>query len=450
MTRFRSFNQKTRLFMVAVGMVTSFMLGQASPAFARVQLNITEGNFSPIPIALPDFRGTDARSDQLGANIVQVIANDLEGSGLFKVVDKQAYLQRAIDANTPPNFQDWSTINAQALVAGGASMRPDGSLQVDFRVWDIMGQEQLVGQNFASPQDGWRRIAHKVADVIYSKLTGEKPYFDSQVVFVDEAGPKKNRIKRLSVMDQDGANVRALTSGKEIILNPRFSPVTQEVVYAAIAQNQSSVKIFNLQTGRGETVASFSGSLSFSPTFSPDGNRIALSMEKEGNIDIFLMDLRTRSLRRLTDSPSIDTSPSFSPDGSRIVFNSDRGGSQQLYVMGADGGSPQRISFGSGRYGTPQWSPLGDKIAFTKMQGGRFSIGVMDAGGGGERIVSSSFLDEGPTWAPNGRLLMYFRQQPGSAGRSKLYQVDISGVIPERPVDTPRDASDPSWSPLRK
>lgn len=442
--------QKLTPVVSAVVLASMVVFSCPSLALARVQLNISEGNFSPIPIALPDFRGSDARSDQLGANIVQVIANDLEGSGLFKVVNKQSYLQAGIDASTMPNFDEWTVVNAQALVAGSTRMGPDGSLQVDFRLWDVFGKNTLKGQSFGSPQEGWRRIAHKIADVIYAELTGEKPYFDSQVVFVDESGPKNKRVKRLYVMDQDGANPRALTGGDELVMNPRFSPATQEVVYTTLGRGQTKIHLINLETGRRETVGAFNHSFVFSPSFSPDGGRIAFSMEKNGNTDIYMMDLRSRAVRQLTSSPAIDTSPSFSPDGSRIVFNSDRGGSQQLYVMSSDGSGQDRISYGEGKYGTPQWSPLGDKIAFTKMGGGRFSIGVLDVGGGGERLVSSSFLDEGPTWSPNGRVLMFFRQQPGSSGRSRLYQVDMSGLIPERPVDTPRDSSDPSWSPLRK
>ncbi len=426
----------------------TLLLLSAGTAQAAVQLNINDSTFRPLPIAIPQFRANDARAQQFAANVSQVIANDLASTGLFKIINTPEL--EGIGAESMPDFNTLRSAPMQVLNAGTLKQSADGGLQADFRLWDVPAGEQIIGQSMASTPDGWRRIGHKIADAIYVKMTGEKPYFDSRVTFVDESGPKRNRTKRLAVMDQDGANVRYLTDGALPVLTPRFSPVSSDIVYVTMTDSRIFINLVNADTGRRERLTSLPGTLAFSPAFSPDGNKITFSAEYDGNTDIYTMDLRSRAVTRLTGDPSIETSPSFAPDGSRIAFNSDRGGSQQLYVMSNTGGGVRRLSFGSGRYATPQWSPRGDKLAFTKMSGGRFAIGTMDADGGNERILSESFLDEGPTWAPNGRVLMFFRQSPGSSGATRLYQVDASGRLPEHAVPTPRDASDPSWSGLRR
>ena len=331
-------------------------------------------------------------------------------------------------------------------MTGQTRVEADGRLLIQFRLWDVFAQEQIAGFMYRTDPESWRRVAHKVADAVYSALTGESGYFDSRIVFVDETGPKGDRRKRLAIMDQDGANLRYLTSGADLVLTPRFSPTDQEIIYISYAQGQPQVYLFDIETGQREALGNFPG-MSFAPRFSPDGRQVVMSLSQSGATDIFAMDLATRRMRRLTNSPAIDTSPSFSPDGRQIVFESDRGGSQQLYVMDAGGGSAKRISFGDGRYGTPVWSPRGDIIAFTKMMGGRFQIGVMRVDGSNESILAESFLDEGPTWAPNGRVLMFFRETPGVTGGPRLYSVDLTGRN-LRPAPTPSFASDPAWSPL--
>jgi TolB protein len=345
-----------------------------------------------------------------------------------------------------PTFQNWTAINAQALVTGAISRAPDGRLQVDFRLWDVFAGQQLTGQQFFTTPENWRRVAHIIADAIYERLTGEKGYFDTRIVFVDESGPKGARVKRLALMDQDGANVRFLTNGNDLVLTPRFSPSTQEITYMSFGNGDPRVYLLNIETGQREVVGNFPN-MTFSPRFSPDGQRVVMSLEQGGNANIYAMDLRSRSTTRLTDAASIDTSPSYSPDGSQIVFESDRGGNQQLYVMSAGGGPAQRISFGQGRYSTPVWSPRGDLIAFTKQMGGRFAIGVMKPDGSGERILTEGFHNEGPTWAPNGRVIMFFRDAGGAGGGPQLWSVDLTGRNEQR-VPTPSFGSDPAWSPL--
>ena len=420
-------------------------LAPVVPAQALIEIDITQGTVEPLPIALPDFapEGADA---QLARELTAVIANDLRRSGLFKPLDPASFIEKGITANSSPRFGDWRIINAQALVAGSLARQADGRLRAEFRLWDVFAGEQMLGQQFFTTQENWRRLAHIIADAIYERLTGEKGYFDTRIVFVDESGPKNNRVKRLAIMDQDGANVRYLTRGDELVLTPRFSPTTQEITYMAYTDNDPSVFLLNIETGQREIVGNFPG-MTFAPRFSPDGQRVVMSLQQGGNANIFVMDLRSRATTRLTNTPAIDTSPSYSPDGARIVFESDRGGTQQLYVMGSDGSNPQRISFGPGRYSTPVWSPRGDLIAFTKQHQGRFMIGVMKPDGKGERILTEGYHNEGPAWAPNGRVLTFFRDAPGANGGPKVWTVDLTGYN-EQLIATPAFASDPSWSPL--
>jgi len=413
--------------------------GQGGP----LEVDITQGTLKPIPIAVPAFLGDDP---QLALEVADVVAADLERSGLFEPLDRAAFVDRVRDLNAPPRFQDWRIINAQALVVGRAGRAPDGRLFTEFRLWDVYSGRQLASQRFVVAGHEMRRLGHLVADQVYQRLTGEKGYFDTQIVFVDETGPKDRRSKRLAIMDQDGHNVRLLSQGNQLVLTPRFSPTAHEITYMQYTGDQPRVFLMNLATGQREAVGDFPG-MTFAPRFSPDGQRIVMSVGEGGATAIVEMDLRSRHIRRLTQTGAIDTGPCYSPDGRHIVFESDRDGSQQLYVMTADGGGQRRISYGEGRYSTPVWSPRGDLIAFTKQMGGSFLIGVMRPDGSGERILTEGFHNEGPTWAPNGRVLMFFRESRGQGG-PKLYTIDLTGYN-ERLVPTPAFGSDPAWSPLR-
>src|SRR5215217_3555890 len=414
-------------------------------AGAQTKFVITEGNVAPLPIAIPNFVAGTPGDAEVGIGVGQVITNNLRRSGLFAPIDQAAFIEKIANIDTAPQFQSWKTINAQALVTGRMTRQGDGRLKAEFRLWDIASGQQLIGQQYFTSPEYWRRIAHIISDQIYNRLTGDKGYFDSRVVFVDETGSKERRVKRLALMDQDGANVRYLTRGSDLVLTPRFSPSTQEITYMEFGQGDPRVYLFNIETGQREIVGNFPG-MSFSPRFSPDGQRVIMSLQQGGNSNIFTMDLRSRATTRLTDTPAIDTAPSYAPDGARICFESDRGGKQQVYIMGAGGGAAQRISFGEGSYSTPVWSPRGDYIAFTKQNRGQFGIGVIKPDGAGERLLTEGFHNEGPTWAPNGRVLMFFRDPGGNAGPA-LYTVDVTGRNELR-TPTPSYASDPAWSPL--
>jgi TolB protein len=415
----------------------------AGPAHAQLTIDMTRPSFEPVPIAIVDFGG-----DRVGADMATVIRNDLQNSGLFRSIPPSSFIQQNVDANAPPRFPDWRGVGAAGLVVGQVSTI-GGNLKVDFRLWDVVVGQQATGLSFTSQPNNWRRLSHIIADAIYKRVTGEEGYFDTRVAYVAETGPLNARVKRIAIMDQDSANNRYITDGSSLSLTPRFSPTLQEIVYMAYAGGPPRVYLQNVDSGRRELLGNFPG-MSFAPRFSPDGTKVAMSMSADGNTDLYEMDVRGRNLRRLTNTPGIDTSPSYSNTGTQIVFNSDRGGTQQLYVMSSSGGGEKRISFGDGRYATPVWSPRGDYIAFTKITGGQFGIGIMRPDGSGERMLSSGFLVEGPTWAPNGRVLMFFRQEPNSAGRAgsvTLHSIDITGRF-ERQVPTPTDASDPAWSPL--
>jgi len=414
-------------------------------AGAEVRLDITQGNAQPMPIAIPDFLGGAAGDNETAQGVSQIITNNLRRSGLFAPIDPAAFLEKIASVDVVPRFPDWRTINAQALVIGRITRQSDGRLKAEFRLWDVLAGQQLAGQQYFTTPDNWRRIAHIISDAVYERLTGEKGYFDSRVVFVDETGPPEHRVKRLAIMDQDGANVRYLTRGDELVLTPRFSPSTQEITYMAYGQGDPRVYLLNIETGQREIVGNFPG-MSFAPRFSPDGQRVIMSLQEGSNSNIFVMDLRSKAMTRLTDTPAIDTAPAYSPDGTRICFESDRGGHPQIYIMAASGGPAQRISFSGGTYSTPVWSPHGDYIAFTRQAEGKFAIGVMKPDGTGERVLTEGFHNEGPTFAPNGRVLMFFRDPGGNAGPS-LFTIDIAGRNELR-VPTPSFASDPAWSPL--
>ncbi|MDC0073690.1 Tol-Pal system beta propeller repeat protein TolB [Alphaproteobacteria bacterium] len=417
---------------------------------SQVEIDITRGNVDPLPLAITQFISDSEEYSKYGNKISRVISNNLERSGLFAPISQDAFIEEISKMSDRPRFGDWRVINAQALITGIIEKENDGRLKVSFRLWDTFAEQQMTGFVYSTSESNWRRVSHLISDQIYERLTGELGYFDTRIVYIAENGPADKRIKRLAIMDQDGANHRFLTSGDHLALTPRFSPTRQEITYLSYFNDKPRVYIYNIDTGQQEVLGEFPG-MTFAPRFSPDGNQVVMSLATGGNSDLYSMDIRTRRVEKLTRNPAIDTSASYAPDGTRIVFNSDRSGTQQIYVMNANGSNQKRISFGKGRYATPVWSPRGDLIAFTKFHRGRFHIGVMRVDGSGERLLTESFLDEAPTWAPNGRVLMFFRQKPrkkdGSGGSVQLWSVDLTGYN-IRKVLTPQDASDPAWSPL--
>ena len=424
-------------------------------SFALVSVDITRGNLDPLPTAISDFYLDSKLNDnikklQLESKIPELIKNNLSRSGLFFALEKKSFIQKPELAHNKPRFEDWAFIKAQVLVTGKISLEKENRLRVEFKLWDVVSANELSALAFYTAPDNWRRVSHMISDKIYERLTGEKGYFDTRIIYVAESGPKVDRKKRLAIMDQDGFGVKYLTLGNELVLTPRFNPTSQHVTYMSYFKNLPRVYLLNLETGIQDLVGDFPG-MTFAPRFSPDGKKIIMSFAQEGNSDIYTMDIKTRIVEKITDHPSIDTSPSYSPDGSYIAFNSDRSGFQQIYTMKSDGSNVKRISFGEGLYGTPVWSPRGDLIAFTKLYRNKFYIGVMRSDGSGERLLTENYYQEAPSWAPNGRVLIFYRETAsdsgGRGGGAKLWSIDLTGYN-ERLIPTPTDASDPSWSGL--
>jgi len=425
----------------------------AAPATApqSAVITVNQARTEPIPIAIPNFPGADDQMSALGAQITGVISDDLSRSGLFKAISQQAFIGN--DTGDVPNFSNWSSVGANALVTGKLLDAGNGQLRVEFRLWDVLPQTQIQGTAYTTQPSNWRRIAHIIADVVYQRLLGESGYFDTRIVYVADSGPLLHRTKRLAIMDQDGANNRFLTDGTWMVLTPRWHPTRDEIAFMSYNNNRPRVYTFNLGNGEQAVLGEFEG-MTFAPRFSPDGNSIIMSVTNGGGSDIVTVDLSSGARNRFASSGAIDTSPCYSPDGTQICFESDRGGDQQIYVMDSSGNNVKRISFGDGRYGTPVWSPRGDLIAFTKPSSNSspFSIGVMEPDGSNERILSEGFDVEGPSFAPNGRVLTFWRQNPslnsyGSGYSERLVTIDIEGFN-ERVIDTPTDASAPAWSPL--
>ena len=419
-------------------------------SIAQDKIVITEGTVEPTPIAIASFTDLSGKPGDIGRLIAEVISNDLQGSGQFRPEESAYLIPPPADPATKPDFAEWAPLGVEALLVGSAIEDDNGMIQIVFILWDVATEREIIAGSGEVSSAGLRRISHQLADLVYESWTGDSGYFDTRVVYVEESGPPDRRIKRLAIMDQDGHNHTYLTDGTSLVLTPRFSPQVQEIAYLDYFNDDPKVYLMNVSTGQSELLGSFPG-MTFAPRFSYDGKKLIMSLAKDGLTDIYEMDLSTQQRRRLTKSPSIDTSPSYSPEGNKITFNSDRGGTQQIYVMNADGSSVKRISYGRGRYATPVWSPRGDLIAFTKMYKGEFFIGVMNNDGSGERLLARGFLVEAPTWAPNGRVLMYFKQQPtkedGSGGETYLYKIDITGFNEKR-IITPSFASDPAWSPI--
>ena len=439
-------------------LVISYFLLFSVTAKAVVEIDITRGNLDPLPIAVSplhlesgsiDIKKNNKIIKNVGEEISKIIEVNFKRSGLFNPLKKESFVQEPEIAHVKPRFEDWRLIKAQALVTGKVKVSED-KLRVEFRLWDLIAAKEMVALAFSTSPDNWRRVAHIISDKIYKRLTGEEGYFDTRIIYVSETGPKTQRYKKLAIMDQDGANVKYLTLGNELVLTPRFSPTNQLVTYLSYFKNLPRVYLLDIETGMQEVVGDFPG-MTFAPRFSPDGKKIIMSFAKDGNSDIYTMNLDSRVVERITDHSSIDTSPSYSPDGKYICFNSDRSGLQQIYVMRSDGSNVKRITFGKGLYGTPVWSPRGDLIAFTKVHKGRFYIGVMRPDGSGERLLTENFYQEAPSWSPNGRVLIFYREtksdSEGKGFTAKLWSIDLTGYN-ERLIETETDGSDPSWSSL--
>ena len=441
--------RKQDMFRTLLSIITFVSVVFPSCAFSQeMEATITQGTFKPRPIAVSSFHTDSVLFEKLAREIPGIVRKNLEQSGLFRSINSNAFVQTPSSIfREGVRFPEWRATGTETMVSGSVVKDDQGRTRVEFRLWDVLSEQQLIGMAYTTTPDNWRRIAHIMSDEIYKRLTGEDGYFDTRIVYISENGPAHKRIKRLAIMDQDGANHKYLTDGSYLVLTPRFSPETQRITYMSYQGGRPRVYLYDINTGRHEVLGAFPG-MTFAPRFSPNGQSVVMSIAKNGNTDIFVMNLNTRATKRMTSNRAIDTSPSYSPDGNQIVFESDRGGSQQLYIMNVNGSGANRITFGKGRYANPVWSPRGDLIAFTRMHKGKFYIGVIRPDGSGERLITNAYHVEGPSWSPNGRVLTYFKETPSKNSRTaRLYTIDITGYN-ERWLRTPKDGSDPAWSPL--
>lgn len=420
---------------------------------ATLQVDVSGGNFDPIPIYFGAFAG----SQELGVNFMAVIEKDLVNSGLFKSLNSGEYKLLA----KQPNFHKLRSMGADYVAGGKIAYNKNEEITLELYVWNAATGHLVIGHRLNGKMHGWRQLAHIAADMIYSNLTGEKPYFTSKILFIDETGPIDNRLKKVAIMDQDGANVAYLTNGEHLTVTPKIAPDRQNVVYTAYIDDSPHTCLQQLKTG-ARTIVEQSTNGTIAPNFSPDGNGLVMGkLRDNGTANLFLLNIQSMNnmlksqgaqtkavhgeanMRQLTYGNNIDATSSFSPDGKQLVFSSDSSGRQQLYIMKIDGSAKKQLSTGSGSYSTPVWSPRGDYIAFTKKEHGQFSIGICRTDGSEERLLSSGFHSERPCWAPNGRSLIFFKES--AAGHSRLYSIDIMNQK-ERLLTTPHDASDPDWS----
>lgn len=436
------------LFSLFVAAVAA--LGLVMPAQARVQIDLSQPGAAPIPTAVPAFYGATPEEARYAADIASVIRNNINNSTPFKLINPSAYLQTPAQiASQGVAFADWKGINSDALLTGTVT-NEGGQLRIEFRLFDVQTEQQLAGKRYTVDPRFWRHIAHRISDDMYKELTGEDGYFATRIVHIGEArsvdGKKQTK---LCVMDQDGANYQCLTDGTSLVLSPRFNPNLQKIIYMSYANGLPRLYFLDMPTGQQTIIGDFEG-LNSTPRFNFQGNKVAMTLTAghEGNPEIYEMDMGSRALKRLTFWRGIDTSPSYSPDGKQMVFSSDRGGVPALYVMDTNGGNVKRLTYGEGRYHAPAWSPRGDLIAFVKQSGGVFHIGVIDPNGQEERLLTDSYMDDSPTWAPNGRVLVFSRQQNRS-DRTRIFTIDLTGYN-LRELATPTNASDPAWSPLIK
>ncbi|MBV9529407.1 Tol-Pal system beta propeller repeat protein TolB [Sphingomonas sp.] len=395
------------------------------------------------PLSTPADKPTPSGSTAaLAWQASKLIASDLQSATELMPIPPDQKDFYSYPEVTAPTFAKWRG-RAGLLVTGFVQARADGRVTFGCYVYDVQKGRELDRTGFAVDPQDWRRAAHKCSGLAYKAATGAPGIFDTRIAYVSESGTGDARVRRIALMDSDGYDHSFITAGETMVLTPRLSPSAARVAYVSYMTGRPQVRVRDVGSGAEHSLVP-GDAMTFAPRFSPDGNRIAFSMTIAGNTDIYVVDSSGGMPRRLTTAPGVDTDPSFSPDGTRILFESDRSGDQQVYAMNADGSDQRRLSFGAGAHAAPDWSPAGDRIAFTWRGGGSLRVGVMNADGSDEHVLTSGPSDEGATWGPSGRDMVF--QRSDGAGRRSLYRISIAGGGDAQQIATPQDASDPDWS----
>jgi len=407
----------------------------AIPALAQFRVEVTGVGLTQLPIALAPFRG-EAQSPQRISAIVQA---DLERSGQFRGIDAAG---TALDEVSRPDMAQWRQKSADSLVTGSITRLADGRYDIRFRLWDVVRAQDLGGQSFVVSQGDLRLVAHRIADFVYEKLTGERGVFSTRIAYVTKAGGRYS----LWVADADGENAQAALSSPEPIISPAWAPNGTQLAYVSFESRKPVVYVHDVASGRRRLIANFRGSNS-APAWSPDGRQLAVTLTRDGSSQLYTIDANGGEPRRLMQSSGIDTEPVFSGDGRTIYFVSDRGGAPQIYKVGASGGNAERVTF-SGNYNiSPSVSPDGRWLAYISRVGGAFKLHVMDLGTGAVSAITDTTADENPSFAPNSRLIVYATQQQG---REALMTATLDGKIKARLAGQGGDIREPDWGPYQK
>ena len=415
--------------------LASFALTVASAAYAQLSIEITGAGANRLPVAIADFTGERIVSQAL----TSVVRADLERSGLFRLVDTTG---QTVADSASVNFDEWKTRGADALVAGNVVPAADSRYETRYRLYDVPKQASLASQGYTHNSGQLRATAHRIADAVYEKLTGEPGIFSTRIAYV----VKSTGRFELQIADADGSNAQTALASREPIISPTWSPDGNKLAYVSFEAKKPVVYVHDLASGRRHVAANFKGSNS-APAWSPDGKRLAVVLTKDGSSQLYIVNADGSGVTRVATSAGIDTEPQFSPDGQAIYFTSDRGGSPQIYRLPVTGGEAQRVTFDGSYNVTPRPSPDGKSLAYVARNGGRFQLTLMDLATRQNQILTDSAKDESPSFAPNGRMIIYATEV---GGRGVLAAVSADGRIKQRLSVQAADVREPSWGPLAK